>query len=796
MIKPTPIEKTIDLGDGRTITIETGKLAKQADGAVMVKCGGTYLLATVTSAQEAKPDTDFMPLTVEYKEKFASAGRFPGGFTKREGKASDYEILISRLVDRALRPLFPDNYHADTFVNITLFSADPDVMPDSLAGLAASAAIAVSDIPFHGPISEVRVARINGEFKINPSAAELENADLELMVGATYKDISMVEGEMDEVSEDVMLEALKFAHEAIKKQCIAQEELAALVNKPKREYNHEENDEELRAKVREQCYERAKSVARSAIANKAERGKQFGAIYDDFIANNFAGVDEADIPVAMIQRYYHDVERDAVRRVLLDERIRLDGRKTDEIRPIWCEVGYLPTPHGSAIFTRGETQSLSTVTLGTKLDEKLVDEATVQGTEKFLLHYNFPPFATNDAKPQRGVGRREIGHGNLALRALKRMIPEDIPYTVRVVSDILESNGSSSMATVCAGCLALMDAGVKIKKPVAGIAMGLISDTESDKYAVLSDILGDEDHLGDMDFKVTGTRDGITATQMDIKVDGLSYEILAKALEQARLGRLHILNLIEETIPAPREDYKPNVPRIIKFNVPKDMIGAIIGKGGETIQGMQKETGATITIEEVGDHGEVSIASPDKASIDAATAMINRIIEVPEVGKTYKGIVKNLAAFGAFVEILPGKDGLLHVSELDWKRIENVEDVLKEGDEIEVLLKEIDPKTGKLRLSHRDLLPKPEGYVEPEARPRGPREGGDRGPRRDGDRGGFRGGDRGPRRDGGDRGGFRGGDRGPRRDGGDRRDNRNFHNHNNEGGNNEGFDHNNGGEQY
>lgn len=767
MIKPTPIEKTIDLGDGRTITIETGKLAKQADGSVMVKCGGTYLLATVTSATEAKPDTDFMPLTVEYKEKFASAGRFPGGFTKREGKASDYEILIARLVDRALRPLFPDNYHADTFVNITLFSADPDVMPDSLAGLAASAAIAVSDIPFHGPISEVRVARIDGQFKINPTYSELERADLELMVGATYKDISMVEGEMDEVSEEVMLEALKFAHEAIKKQCIAQEELAAMVNKPKREYCHEVNDEELRAKVREQCYEKAKKVAQSAIANKAERGRQFGAIYDEFIANNFAGVEESEIPVAMIQRYYHDVERDAVRRVLLDDRIRLDGRKTDEIRPIWCEVGYLPGPHGSSIFTRGETQSLSTVTLGTKLDEKLLDEATVQGTEKFLLHYNFPPFATNDAKPQRGVGRREIGHGNLALRALKRMIPEDLPYTVRVVSDILESNGSSSMATVCAGCLALMDAGVKIKKPVAGIAMGLISDTESDKYAVLSDILGDEDHLGDMDFKVTGTRDGITATQMDIKVDGLSYEILAKALEQARLGRLHILGLIEETIPAPREDYKPHVPRIIKFNVPKDMIGAIIGKGGETIQGMQKETGATITIEEVGDHGEVSIASPNKESIDAATAMINRIIEVPEVGKTYKGIVKNLAAFGAFVEILPGKDGLLHVSELDWKRIENVEDVLKEGDEIEVLLKEIDPKTGKLRLSHRDLLPKPEGYVEPEARPRAPREGGDRGPRRDGDRGGSRG-DRGPRRDGdrgprrdGDRGGFRG-DRGPR----------------------------------
>ena len=759
MIKPSPIEKTIDLGDGKIITIETGKLAKQADGAVMVKCGGTYLLATVTSATEAKPDTDFMPVTVEYKEKFASSGRFPGGFTKREGKASDYEILIARLIDRALRPLFPDNYHADTFVNVTLYSADPEIMPDSLAGLAASAAIQVSDIPFTCPVSEVRVARVDGKFVVNPTWSELEKADLELMVGATYENISMVEGEMDEVSEEVMLEALKVAHEAIKKLCKAQEELAKEVGKPKREYCHEVNDEELRAKINEQCFEKAKQVARSAIKCKAERGRQFSAILEEFIANNYAGVDEAEIPMAMIQRYYHDVEYHAVRRVLLDERVRLDGRKTDEIRPIWCEVGYLPGPHGSSIFTRGETQSLSTVTLGTKLDEKLLDEATVQGTEKFLLHYNFPPFATNDAKPQRGVGRREIGHGNLALRALKRMIPEDLPYTVRVVSDILESNGSSSMATVCAGTLALMDAGVKIKKPVAGIAMGLITD--NDKYAVLSDILGDEDHLGDMDFKVTGTRDGITATQMDIKIDGLSYEILAKALEQARLGRLHILNLIEETIPAPREDYKPHVPRIIKFNVPKDFIGAIIGKGGETIQGIQKETGAVITIEEVGDHGEVSIASPNKESIDAAQARINAIIEVPEAGKTYKGKVKTLTEFGAFVEILPGKDGLLHVSEIDWNRVEKVEDVLHEGDEVEVLLKEVDAKTGKLRLSRKELLPKPEGYVEPAPRPRN----NDRGDRRGGDRRDNRGGDRrgGDRRDnrGGDR---RGGDRFNRRD--------------------------------
>ena len=749
MVKPTPVEQVIDLGDGRTITIETGKLAKQADGSVMVKCGGTYLLAAVTSATEAKPDTDFMPLTVEYKEKFASAGRFPGGFTKREGRASDYEILIARLVDRALRPLFPDDYHADTFVNITLFSADENVMPDSLAGLAASAAMAVSDIPFNGPISEVRVARINGEFVINPSAKELENADLELMVAASEKDINMVEGEMDEVSESVMLEALKFAHEAIKKQCQAQNELVAKLKalaesgerpelyKPKRTYCHEENDEELRAKVREQCYEKAKDVARSQIANKAERGRRFDAIKEEFIANNYPEGYEGEIPTALIDRYYHDVERDAVRRVLLDEQVRLDGRKTDEIRPIWCEVGYLPGPHGSAIFTRGETQSLSTVTLGTKLDEKLIDEATVQGSEKFMLHYNFPPFSTNDPKAPRGVCRREIGHGNLALRALKRMIPEDLPYTVRVVSDILESNGSSSMATVCAGTLALMDAGVKIKKPVAGIAMGLITDTTSDKYCVLSDILGDEDHLGDMDFKVTGTRDGITATQMDIKVDGLSYEVLEKALAQAKAGRLHILDCIKETIAEPREDYKPHAPRIVTITIPKDMIGAVIGPGGKIIQDIQATTGTTIAIDEDDKCGIVNIAAASKSSIDAALERINQIVAIPEVGKTYKGKVKTLTTFGAFLEILPGKDGLLHVSEMDWKRIEDPTTFCKEGDIIEVLLKEIDPKTGKMRLSHKELIPKPEGYVERPERPRN--NGGDR-PR--GDRG-----DRGDRRD-------------------------------------------------
>ncbi len=739
MERPTPTEKVIDLGDGRTITIETGKLAKQADGSVMIKCGGTYLLAAVTSATEAKPDTDFMPLTVEYKEKFASAGRFPGGFTRREGRASDYEILIARLVDRALRPLFPDDYHADTFVNITLFSADENVMPDSLAGLAASAAMTISDIPFNGPISEVRVARIDGKLCINPSAKDLERADLDIMVAASMNDINMVEGEMKEVSEDDMLEALKFAHEAIKKQCQAQIELRELIGKPKRTYCHEENDEELRAKVREQCYEKAKQVARSRIANKAERGRQFDAIKDEFIANNYPEGFEGEIPTALISRYYHDVERDAVRCVLLDEQIRLDGRRTDEIRPIWCEAGYLPGPHGSAIFTRGETQSLSTVTLGTKLDEKLIDEATVRGTEKFLLHYNFPPFSTNDPKAPRGVGRREIGHGHLAMRALKNMIPEDIPYTVRVVSDILESNGSSSMATVCAGCLALMDAGVQIKKPVAGIAMGLITDTESDKYCVLSDILGDEDHLGDMDFKVTGTRDGITATQMDIKVDGLKYEVLAKALNQAREGRMHILDCMLEELPQPRADYKPHAPRIVTINIPKDMIGAVIGPGGKIIQDIQATTGTTINIDEDDKKGIVSIAAANKANIDAALERINQIVAIPEVGKTYKGKVKTITTFGAFIEILPGKDGLLHVSEMDWKRIEDPNDFCKEGDEIEVLLKEIDPKTGKMRLSRKDLVPKPEGYVErPERprrenngdRPRGPRrEGGDRAPR-------------------------------------------------------------------
>lgn len=703
------IEKVIDLGDGRSITIETGKLAKQADGSVVVKMGNTYLLAAVVAAADAKPDTDFMPLSVEYKEKFASAGRFPGGFTRREGRPSDYEILVSRLVDRALRPLFPGDFHADTFVTINLISADEENLPDALAGLAASAALAVSDIPFNGPISEVRVARIDGKLKINPTVSELERADMDIMVAATYDNIMMVEGEMKEVLEADMLEALKFAHEAIKVHCKAQIELMEELGKTvKRNYSHEVNDEALRAHVRENTYEKACEVARSANPIKSARGEAFKAVLDQYFATFYPEGYEGDIPTSLIKRYYHDVEKDAVRRVMLDENIRLDGRAMDEIRPIWSEVGYLPGPHGSAVFTRGETQSLTTVTLGTKQDEKIVDEATFQGTDRFLLHYNFPPFSTNDAKASRGVGRREIGHGNLALRALKGMIPQDIPYTIRVVSDILESNGSSSMATVCAGTLALMDAGVQIKKAVSGIAMGLITDTTSDKFRVLSDILGDEDHLGDMDFKVTGTRDGITATQMDIKIDGLPYAVLEKALDQARRGRLHILDKIEETMSQPREDYKPHAPRIITITIPKEMIGAVIGPGGKIIQEIQSSTKTTISIEEKDDRGYVSIAGVNKESIDAALGRVNMIVAIPEVGKVYKGKVKTIVPFGAFIEILPGKDGLLHVSEIDWRRIEKVEEVLKEGQEIDVQLIEVDSKTGKLKLSRKVLLPRPD----------------------------------------------------------------------------------------
>lgn len=753
----TPIKKTIDLGDGRVITLETGKLAKQADGAVELRMNNTMLLATVVSAKEAGEGVDFMPLQVEYKEKFSAAGRFPGGFTKREGRASDYEILTARLVDRVLRPLFPDNYHADTFVNITLFSSDGEDMPDALAGLAASAAIAVSDIPFNGPISEVRVARIDGKFVINPTFKELEKADMDLMVGATYENIMMVEGEMDEVSESDLLEALKTAHEAIKQHCKAvmefAEEAGATV---KREYCHEINDEDLRKQVWDTCYDKAYKIAQAGCADKHWRNDSFAAICDEFIES--IPEEEREEKTALIKRYYHDVEKEAVRRCILDEGIRLDGRKTTDIRPIWCETDYIPGPHGAAVFTRGETQALATVTLGTKDDEKMVDDVLNHSTERFLLHYNFPPFSTGEAKAQRGVGRREIGHGHLAWRALKSMLPTDFPYSCRIVSDILESNGSSSMATVCAGCLALLDAGVKMKKPVAGIAMGLITDKGNVKHAVLSDILGDEDHLGDMDFKVTGTENGITATQMDIKCDGLSYEILAQALEQARAGRLHILNIINETIPAPREDYKPHVPRIVSLTVDKDFIGAIIGKGGETIQGIQEETGASINIEEVDGKGIVEIASSNKESIDAALARINAIIAVPEEGETYTGTVKSILDFGAFVEFMPGKEGLLHISEISWERLESMEtSSIKEGDTVTVKLIEIDKKTGKFRLSMKALLEKPEGWEE--RAPRGPRrEGGNRdnnrGLRRDDNRGPRRDNNRGPRRDD-NRGGMR-----------------------------------------
>ncbi len=701
------IEKVIDLGDGRTITIETGKLAKQADGAVVVKMGNTFLLATVVSAKDAREDVDFMPLSVEYKEKFAAVGRYPGGFMKREARPSDNEILVSRLVDRALRPLFPDDYHAETFVTVNLVSADTEILPDALAGLAASAALAVSDIPFGGPISEVRVARINGKFKLHPTASELKDADLNVMVGATYDNILMVEGEMDEVSEAELLEAMKIAHDAIKIQCKVQMELAEMVGTTeKREYNHEDNDEELKQKIWDATYEKVLAVAGTGNPDKHARKEAFDAIRDEYIESNYTEEDE--VPEKLIHKYYHDVEKEAVRRAILDEAIRLDGRKTDEIRPIWSEVGYLPGPHGSSVFTRGETQSLTTVTLGTKLNEKMVDEVMFQGSERFMLHYNFPPFSTGDARPVRGLSRREVGHGNLAHRALKGMLPDEYPYTVRIVSDILESNGSSSMATVCAGTLALMDAGVKIKKPVSGIAMGLITDSKSDKYAVLSDILGDEDHLGDMDFKVTGTKDGITATQMDIKVDGLSYEILEKALNQAKDGRLHILGKMLETMSEPRDDFKPHTPRIIAMKIPKDMIGSVIGPGGKIIQEIQASTGAVITIEEEGNWGKVSISASDLDAITAAENKVKAIVAVPEVGEIYKGKVKSIVPFGAFIEIIPGKDGLLHISEIEWHRLDKVEDVLKEGDEVEVKLIEVDQRSGKLKLSRKVLLPRPE----------------------------------------------------------------------------------------
>ena len=724
------IQKTIDLGDGRSITIETGKLAKQADGSVTVRMGNTVLLAAVCGAKDAVPGTDFMPLQVDYKEKYAAFGRFPGGFTRREGKPSDYEILTSRLVDRVLRPLFPDNYHAEVYVNVILLSSDGVDMPDALAGLAASSALAVSDIPFGGPISEVRVARIDGRFVINPTFEQLEKADIDIMVGATYENIMMVEGEMDEVQEAEMLEAIRVAHEAIKQHCLVQKELEAACGKTvKREYCHEENDEELRQKVHDELYSKAYAISVSG-QGKQERAEAFEKIVEDFKANYTE--EELEEKAALIDRYYHDVEKEAMRRAILDEGKRLDGRRTTDIRPIWIEPDYLPGPHGSAVFTRGETQSLTTVTLGTKSDEKIVDDVLNQGRDRFLLHYNFPPFSTGEAKSQRGVGRREIGHGNLAHRALKRMIPKDYPYVLRVVSDILESNGSSSMATVCAGTLALMDAGVPIRKPVSGIAMGLISENKGTNYAILSDILGDEDHLGDMDFKVTGTRDGITATQMDIKVDGLSYEILERALAQAKEGRLHILNKIVEAQPEPRVELKPHAPRIETFTIGKEFIGAVIGPGGKIIQGIQEKSGATISIDEVDNVGIVEVAATNKESIDAALRAIRAIVAVPEVGETYEGKISSIMPYGAFVEFMPGKDGLLHISEIDWKRLETVEEAgLKEGDRVVVKLVDIDPKTGKFKLSRRALMPKPEGYTEPAARgSRPPRQGGNGGGRR------------------------------------------------------------------
>jgi len=729
------ITKTISLPDGRTISIETGKVAKQADGSAVVRMGNTVLLATVCAAKDAVPGTDFMPLQVDYREQYSAAGRFPGGFTKREGKPGDNEILTSRLVDRVLRPLFPSNYHAEVYVNVMLLSADGVDQPDALAGLAASSAMACSDIPFDFYISEVRVARVNGEYVVNPTFEQMKEADMDIMVGATKDNIMMVEGEMDEVTEQDLIQALKVAHEAIKPMCTMQEELAKELGKDvKREYEHEVNDEVLRKQMNDELYQPVYDVTKQALA-KQERHDAFDKIVTDFLEKYDAEntekltAEELEEKHALAARYYDDVLRDAMRRCILDEGKRLDGRKTDEIRPIWCEVNSLPMPHGSAIFTRGETQSLSTCTLGTKLDEKMVDDVLDKSYMRFLLHYNFPPFSTGEAKAQRGVGRREIGHGHLAWRGLKGQIPADYPYTVRVVSQILESNGSSSMATVCAGTLALMDAGVPIKKPVSGIAMGLIKNPGEEKYAILSDILGDEDHLGDMDFKTTGTKDGLTATQMDIKCDGLSFEILEKALMQAKAGREHILGKLTETIAEPRPELKPQVPRIVQIEIPKEFIGAVIGPGGKIIQQMQEDTGTTITIDEVDGKGKVQVSAPDKASIDAALSKIRAIVAVPEVGESYEGTVRSVMPYGCFVEIMPGKDGLLHISEIDWKRLETVEEAgIKEGDKMQVKLLDIDPKTGKYKLSRRVLMEKPEGYVERERRPRGDRP--ERGERR------------------------------------------------------------------
>ena len=729
------ITKTVQLPDGRTISIETGKVAKQADGAAVLRMGNTVLLATVCAAKEAVPGTDFMPLQVDYREQYSAAGRYPGGFTKREGKANDDEILTSRLVDRVLRPLFPSDYHCEVYVQVMLLSADGVDQPDALAGFAASAALAASDIPIDYPTSEVRVARINGEYVIDPTFEQMKEADMDLMVGATKDNIMMVEGEMDEVSEQDLIGALKAAHEAIKPMCEMQEELSkACGTDVKREYDDEINDEELREQVRKEIYDACYAEAQSGDNDKKHREETYEKIKSDFTeaydaAHTDLSEDELEEKHAEIDRYFADVQRDSMRRSVLDTGKRMDGRATDEIRPIWCEIDTLPMPHGSALFQRGETMSLSTCTLGTKMDEKMVDNVLEKSYQRFLLHYNFPPFCTGEAKAQRGVGRREIGHGHLAWRALKGQIPADFPYTVRLVSQILESNGSSSMATVCAGTLALMDAGVPMKKPVSGIAMGLIKNPGEDKYAVLSDILGDEDHLGDMDFKTTGTKDGLTATQMDIKCDGLSFEILEKALMQAKAGREHILNLLTETIAEPRAEMKPQVPRIIQLEIPKEFIGAVIGPGGKIIQQMQEETGATITIEETEGVGKVQVSAPNKDAIDAALGKIKAIVAVPEIGEVYEGTVRSIMPYGCFVEILPGKDGLLHISEIDWKRLETVEEAgIKEGDKIKVKLLDIDPKTGKYKLSRRVLLEKPEGYVEPQRRPRGERR-----PRRDGE---------------------------------------------------------------
>ena len=718
------ITKKIELSDGRVIEIETGKLAKQAAGSAVVKMGGTMLLATVTCAKEVKEGTDFMPLTVDYREKYYAAGRFPGGFLKRESRPSDYEVLVSRLVDRPIRPLWPDDFHLEVFVNVNLISAEKDIQPDALAGLAASCALATSDLPFGGPVSEVRVCRIDGNFVINPTFSEMENADLELMVAATEENIMMVEGEMKEVPEDVMLDAIKFAHEEIKNHCRVQKELMHELGTDvnKRDYPHDEEDEEIKKKIHDFAYDKCYALAKSARP-KHEREDGFDAIKAEAIESLGLTEEEVEEKKMMIDRYFGNEQREALRNLVLDEGLRVDGRGTTEVRPIWCEVGYLPCAHGSAIFTRGETQALASVTLGTKLDMKEMDEVLIQGDQQFMLHYNFPPFATGEAKPQRSVGRREIGHGNLAYRALKAVMPKapEFPYAVRVVSDILESNGSSSQASICGGCLALMDAGVKISKPVAGVAMGLITDEKdpNGRYAILTDILGDEDHLGDMDFKVAGTKDGITATQMDIKVDGLSYDVLAKALKQAHEGRMHIMGEMMKCIDKPREDYKPFVPSIISFEIAKEFIGAVIGKGGETIQKIQAETGAVINIDEVDGKGIVDIATNDADAMKKAYDWIQGICAVPEVGQTYHGKIVSILEFGAFVEILPGKEGLLHVSEIAWNKTENVEDVLTVGQEVDVKLLEIDQKTGKMRLSMRALQPKPEGYVEPTRRPRG-----------------------------------------------------------------------------